>query len=189
MAKITALLAALALSGAAQAMTSEGTLITNVATASYWSSDGAKFAPTYGVTATVLVMNPSVHLRKVASPSMQCSGGTVTFCIYVINVSAMSSSFNITIEDVLPGDGTGNAGFAYLYPGGRSEWNPQAATVTYGYRGTNFGANNNWPGYVSDPELDGEPANGTSGPYYIRWNISVLGPARSMMVCFKATVF
>ena len=192
MLKRVAILIAVMVAGRAGAMTSEGTLITNVASASYWSADGAKFAPTYGSTANVLVMNPTVHLRKVSSPSMQCSGGTVTFCIYVVNVSAMSSAFNVTVEDIMPGDGTGTAGFAYVdvvASTARTEWNPQGATVIYGYRPTNFGANNVWVGTAGDPELDGEPADGTAGPYYIRWNINVLGPNRSMMVCFKATVF
>ena len=182
----------LAVAGRADAMTSEGTLITNLSTASYWSMDGSKYRLTYSSTANVLVMNPMVHLKKVASPSMQCSGGTVTFCIYVINTSLMSSAFNVTVEDIMPGFGTD--GFAYLIPtavfGSRGEWNPQGATIVYGYRPTNFGANNWWVGtFAGDPEGDGEPAAGTAGPYYIRWNISVVGPNRSMMVCFRATVF
>jgi len=174
------------------AMTSEGTLLTNVACASYWSADDTQYKCSYSSSANVIVMNPAIQLRKTATPTMQCSGGTINFCIYVVNTSAMSSAFNVTIEDILPGDGTGN-GFSYMYPGGRSEWNPQglpmgAGGITYGYRPTNFGANNIWPGYVSDPELDGEPANGVVGPYYIRWNIAIVGPNRSMMVCFKASV-
>ena len=177
----------LAVAGRANAMTSEGTLLTNLATASYWSADGSKYLLTYSSTANVLVMNPMVHLRKVATPSMQCSGGTVTFCIYAINTSLMSSAFNVTIEDIMPGFGAD--GFAYV-AGGRSEWNPQGAAVIYGYRPTNFGANNWWVGtFAGDPEGDGEPAAWTPGPYYIRWSVSVLGPNRSMMVCFKATVF
>jgi len=194
--KHVALLAAVlavAVSGRAGAMTSEGTLITNVAAASFWAADGNKFIVTYGGSSNVLVMNPTVQLRKVSTPSMQCSGGTVTFCIYVINVSAMSSAFNITIEDIMPGNGAG-MGFAFLDRTTapfteRTEWNPQGATVVYGYRPTNIGANNWWVGTAGDPELDGEPADGTPGPYYIRWNVSLLGPNRSMMVCFKASVF
>lgn len=163
--------------GGAEAMVSEGTLLTNQATASFRAADNWVMRALTGcVTANVIVFNPGLALRKTSAPTMQCSGGTVTFCIYAINTSAGTSAFNVIIEDMMPGNGSG-VGMAFV--GGRTEWNPIGATVTYGYRTPDVFPLLFWG---SDPTL------GSVGPYYIRWAIDVIGPGKSMMVCFKATV-
>lgn len=170
-------------------MVTEGSLLTNVVMASFWASDNTvAYRPTYNSTANVYVVNPSLQLRKVSNPMMQCSGGTVTFCIYVINTAQFSSAFNVVVEDIMPGDNnyaTPSAsgwGFAYVN-GGRSEWNPQGAGISYGHRWTNVTP----PPDIWTGAVDGI-ADGMVGIYYIRWAISVVGPSRIMMVCFKARV-
>jgi len=186
MGRVAAFACALVLGAAfgrpAGAMVVEGTLLTNIASASFRAADNPVMQLTsFGVTATVLVMNPSIHLRKTSTPTMQCSGGTVVFCLYVINTSAMSSAFNVVVEDMMPGDA---AGMGLAFVGGRTEWNPQAATVVYGYRTPEVVPKTLWP----PTDADGNPDLGVVGPYYIRWAISLVGPNRSMMVCFQATV-
>jgi hypothetical protein len=170
----------------AQATVSDGTLLTNIACASFRAADNPVMqAVSWCATVNVIVFNPAIAMRKISTPTMQCSAGTVTFCIYVVNTSAMSSAFNVIVEDIMPGDGAG-MGLAYL-AGQRTEWNPQAVPIVYGYRnGWGVPVIPIWAGFAADP--DGEPADGMVGTYYIRWGISVIGPNRSMMVCFKATV-
>jgi len=176
-------LLAVAMAGRAQAMTSDGVLITNMASASYWSADGAKYSPTYGVTANVLVSNPAISLTKSASPSMQCSGGTVTFCIYAINTSAISSSFNIVVEDWLPIDSVYQNGMSFII-GSRTVWNPQAVTITPGFSWYVVGPG--WRTWYPPTDADGDPD--LIGQYYIRWAISTIGPGKSVMLCYKASV-
>jgi hypothetical protein len=182
---LAGLVAGLLPAGRAVAQVSDGCLLTNIAMASFRAADNPVMQTTsYNVTAWVLVYNPAIAMRKISTPSMQCSGGTVTFCIYVVNTSAMSSAFNVIVEDIMPGDGAG-MGLAYLT--GRDSWNPQGAAIVLGYRnGWGLPVIPIWAGFAADP--DGEPDNGMVGTYYIRWGISVIGPNRSMMVCFKATV-
>lgn len=167
-------------------MVTEGTLLTNIATASFWAADqpgiGSVMRTTFSVTAFVYVVNPMLQLRKLSSPTMQCSGGTVTFCIYVVNMAQFSSAFNVVVEDIMPGDnGAGNMGFAYVN-GGQTYWNPQSptATITPGYRW--------WAVTPVSDTWGGEPSAWVTGIYYIRWAINVIGPGRSLMVCFKATI-
>lgn len=175
-----ALLAAVVLyGGSAGAMVSEGTLLTNQACASFRAADNTVMeAVTYCATQNVIVFNPSLALRKTSAPTMQCSGGTVTFCIYVINTSTGSSAFNIIVEDIMPGDGAG-MGMAFVGRVAGDNWNPGGATIVNGYRTTDVIPIRVW---------NADPAIGTVGTYYLRWAVSMVGPGRSMAVCFKATV-
>jgi len=183
MTKPVAILIALMAAGRSMASTSDGTLITNLATASYWSADGMKYQPTYGATATVIVANPAIQLYKTSTPSMQCSGGTVTFCIWAVNTSAMASSFNIIVEDWLPIDNVFANGLAFII-GSRTNWNPQAATITPGFSW--YVAGPGWRTWYTPVDPDGDPD--AIGQYYIRWAISTIGPGRSVMLCYKASV-
>jgi len=188
MRKSVAILALVAAAGRAFALApTDGTLITNLATASYWSADGARYQPTYGATANVIVSNPAIALYKTSSPSMQCSGGTVTFCIYAVNTSAMASSFNIVVEDWLPIDNVFQNGLAFII-GSRTTWNPQAVTITPGFSW--YVAGPGWRTWYTPVDADGDPDlnGGVMGQYYIRWAISTIGPGRSVMLCYKASV-
>ena len=178
-----AVLIAVLAAGPAPAMTTDGTLITNVAAASYWSADGAKYVLSYNTTANVLVVSPVINLVKRASPTMQCSGGTVTFCIYAINSSAFSSAFNVVVEDWLPLDSVYQNGMSFII-GSRTVWNPQAVTITPGFSFYTVGPG--WRTWYTPIDADGDPD--ALGQYYIKWAISAIGPGKSVMLCYKALV-
>jgi len=175
----------LAAAGRASAMTSEGTLITNMATASYWSPDGVKYSVTFGTSGYVLVSNPAIMLYKTAAPTMQCSGGTVTFCIYAVNSSTISSSFNVIVEDWLPLDSTWQNGMEFLI-GSRTSWQSagNGATITPGFQWYAVGPG--WRSWYLGTDPDGDPDS--LGQYYIKWFINLIGPGKSVMVCYRATV-
>src|SRR5688500_17248493 len=67
--------------GSAAAATADGTLITNVACATFSANPAgtAGYAVSYCATATVLIRNPCIALQKIANPTVQASGGDVTF--------------------------------------------------------------------------------------------------------------
>lgn len=162
--------------GTAMATTSDGTLITNVACSTYGSVGGCDFAVSYCATQTVLVATPSIQLQKTASPSIECSGGTVTFCIWAVNTSAMTSAFNVGLVDRLPDQ------MGYVN-GGQTSWNGLTAGNTF------F---NDWGGepfpYTRNP---GEPPNGVTSSgslYYLRFVFGLIGPGKSALVCYKAQI-
>ncbi len=165
---------------AANAATADGVLITNVACGTYGSvTADCNFTASYCVTATVLVVNPNIQINKSVSPSMECAGSTVTFCIWVANASAYTSAFNVHVEDIIPG-----ASGVMAYVQGQSNWVTGTAggAVTLGYGGRppwNFSLTQWW---------NAEMPAGQTGPYAIRWVVSVIGPGKSAMLCWKASI-
>ena len=163
-------LSLLAFGGNAVATTSDGALITNIACATYMSSGGAGFAVSYCVTATVLVGNPGIALQKIATPTMQASGGIVRFMIWLINTSPLSSAFNITVTDRLP-DNMEMLSSAY------TSWNGGSGGT---FTASNSSNNTTWTANL--------PGAGQDAPYYLRWVLDILGPNRSAFVTFDAVV-
>ena len=164
----------------AGAMTAEGTLITNVACGTFTDiASTASFAVSFCATATVLVVNPAVAISKTASPTMDCSGGTITFCIYVRNNSAYTSAFNVYLEDVIPQN--------MRYSAGQTYWAGATAgsTILFGYGSSSFPYTFLWNGFGAQPDslIDGQTPN-----YAVRWIISPIGPGKSAMVCWKAVI-
>lgn len=171
------------LAGTASATTADGTLITNVACATFgtvatagWPGSGQTLEVSYCATQTVLVATPSIALQKTASPSIECSGGTVTFCIWAVNTSAMTSAFNVGLVDRLPDQ------MGYVN-GGQTSWNGLTVGNTF------F---NDWGGepfpYTRNP---GEPPNGVTSSgslYYLRFVFGLIGPGKSALVCYKAQI-
>jgi len=185
---ITAVLTGLMSAGRVMAATSEGALLTNVATATFWSLQGTAHVPEWNGTAYVLVVSPSVQVRKTAVPWIECPGATITFCIYAVNESAYTSAFNVILNDRLPD--------LFAYIAGQDRWagNTAGATIIPGYRGPGAFDVYCWPGVIhascpdAAPSL-GEPLDGQIGPNYnVRWAIDVIGPGQSAMVCFKARI-
>jgi len=164
----------------ANATTTDGTLITNVATATY-GSVGSLTAPganpwyeiSYAATQTVLVATPNVQLQKTSQPSIECSGGTITFCIWAVNTSSLTSAFNVYLQDKYPPLVSYVVGQT-LWPGltaGSAIWNNWGTTT---------------PTLTRNP---GEPPAGldsVNGAYYLRWQITILGPGKSALICYKA---
>lgn len=182
--------AAVLVAGRGMGATPEGTLLTNVASATFWSVQGTYYTPTFNVTATVLVVGPSVQIRKVGTPGMECPGATVTFCLWVMNASYYTSAFNVVLNDELPDL------LAYLR--GQTRWagNTPGAVVTPGYRMPGGFTPYCWPGIPAgfcDDEApansSGEPKDGQVGPgLRVRWQINLLGPRQSAMICYKARI-
>ena len=170
--------------------TVEGTIITNISCATFRSVQDTFYTTTWCSTATVLVVAPSVQIRKVGFPAMECPGATVTFCIYVLNDSDYTSAFNVVLNDELPDL------LAYLR--GQDQWagNTPGATITQGYRMPGGFSPYCWPGIPAafcDDEApansSGEPKDGQAGPgLRVRWRINMLGPNQSAMVCYKAVI-
>lgn len=163
--------------GVSRAATAEGTLITNVACETYAAVDGYQFTASYCVTATVLVANPSVQCNKNATPSIECSGGTITFCIYAFNSSAFTSAFNVTLRDRMP-DNMSYVTGQTLWPG-----NTAGATITQGWGSEPFPG----PIFIWGSEPPAGVVSG-SGYYYLRWVINMLGPRQSALICYKTRI-
>ena len=155
-------------------MTTDGTLITNVASGSFQSAGGIAFWISYSVTATVLVSNPSVSLIKTATPTVQSSGGTVTFRLWVVNTSQSSSAFNIIITDRLPDY------MAYVGPLNPTVWRGNGLPLPLW---TMSNSPTNGPGWNANM-----PGVGQAAPYYLRFALDFLGPSYSAYVEFIATV-
>jgi len=165
--------------GSVRAATADGTLITNVACMTYGSiMSNCNFTATYCVTATVLVVNPNIQINKSASPSIECSGSTVTFCIWVANASAYTSAFNVHVIDIIPGSSG-----VMAYQQGQNNWitGTAGATVTLGY-----GMQPPWNAFLN--RYWAECPQGQSGPYGIRWIVSLIGPGKSALLCWKASI-
>jgi len=157
---------------AGRAATAYGTLITNVATITMTSGspDFVRFEMSFNMTCSVLIVSPaSVRVGKDVSPTIELSGGTLTYTIWFVNNSAMASSFNIVATDPLPAN--------VSYDAARGSWD-----------GNSGGA---WSSkYSSDNILyfAGQPATGQSAPCYLRFTLSQLGPARSAFMSYSVTI-
>jgi uncharacterized repeat protein (TIGR01451 family) len=147
----------------------EGACITNSASATYQFLGTAK-SISYNATTCVCIGTPSVMLRKLASPSLQASGGIVTFCVSFSNKSVYMSAINFVITDVIPA----NMSFA----GWGDAWyiDDAAPVVTQAYT---LNAGVVWT-------TGGSPVVGTTAA--LRWIIPALGTGRSGVACYLATV-
>jgi len=158
--------------GEARGTTFDGTLLSNVATASYFSPTGYRYWVSYSTTATVVVVNPCLQLSKVGSPTVASSGGTVTWQIYVKNCSPTTSAYNVVMYDVVP-DNMAYVGSSYaanIFGG------VPAPTVKASY---SLDGGLNW--------LAGEAPGGVTA--LLRWGVTPsLAPNVSAMITFKATV-
>lgn len=164
-------LVVVAMASTARATTSDGAIVTNVACATFGAVYAGTFAVSYCATATVLVANPCINLRKTVTPSVQAAGGTLTFRLWVINCSPYASAFNVSIIDKIPD----NVGFNTDFnPAGNWTNGPGVWTEYDGTNGTSWGA--------------GMPAVGQTTPYYMRFILSVLGPAKSAYVQYGVNI-
>ena len=176
-ARKAALAAAIAVIGAAvlcgegYATTADGTVITNRAAVAYYSADsgGMAYAVSYMVTATFIVNNPCLNLQKTAFPKVQVAGGEITFCLWVVNCSGMSSAFQIYVTDRMPGNTEYNANYSSWNGGSGGTWSPYSSPDNMTYS-------------------SGMPAVGQDAPYYLRWVLDLLGPARSAYVCYQVKI-
>jgi len=156
----------------ASAATTDGTLITNVACGTFLSSAGVGFSISYCCTATVLVSNPCVALQKKANPTVQSSGGTVTFELIAINCSASSSAFQIMVTDKLPDN------MAYAFSANPSWYGGNGAPIPSLFKSAdNLTWTGGWPA-----------ATGNVTPLWLRWQMQFLSPGSSASITFLATV-
>ncbi len=172
---IAGLAMSLAVPGMTLGATADGVLITGTASATYTTklSGGLPMTISYGATVTVMVATPVVAFAKVANPSMQASGGVVTFCISYSNRGGLASAFDVTITDVMPDN-------MRFVAGGNSDGGTSDGA------GTVYGA---WATAVAGPWTAGTwPNNGQAGPVILRWQIDVLSPRATGFVCYAAQV-
>jgi len=188
-APVLAMLLAFA-AGRAGAMTTCGSLVTNVATCTMWSGppDFTPYEVSYNATAAVRIKCPaSLRVAKFADLPYNNGGGTIVastgttvkFTICVINELTFSV-WGVTVNDKLPDN--------IMFVDGDSTWNTAGeygnyyTTVVPGpapapdIRNSN---NNTWPGTA------GYPAYGQTGAMYIRWtfpSVGWCGPSGAGMV-------
>lgn len=153
------------------AATADGTLITNVASATFNTASLSPYAVSYNATATVIIQNPCVTLIKTPDVTIQAAGGKVTYTLWVVNCSPVTSAFNITVTDKLPDN--------VAYDGPQGQWNGlgggiwQRTSSSTGGSGT-YGT--------------GLPPAGQVTPYYLRFAIGALGPLQSAFIAYSVAI-
>lgn len=153
----------------ANAATADGTLITNVACATFNTASLSPYAVSYCATATVIIQNPCVSLVKTPDVTIQAAGGTVTYTLWVVNCSPASSAFNITVTDKLPDN--------VKYDAPRAQWNGLGGGLwanSSSSNGTAWAASN--------------PLAGQGTTYYLRFVMPTLGPLQSAFVQYSVTI-
>ena len=109
---------------------------------------------------------------RYANPTVQASGGAVTFTLWVVNCSPTSSAWNILVTDRLP-DNT------YYDPGTFVSW---PGNATPGVWDPSYSSNNTtWSGV-------GQPALPQGAPYYLRYTLNILGPGKSAFASFQVVI-
>lgn len=175
--------------GPALATTSDGTLITNIACATFRDNGGAGKEISYCATSFVLVASPAVIMSKVASPTLMTSGGIVTFCISFSNTSAYASAFSLVITDRIPDNMHYYQPIAPRADTGSGNWGIEGSWSSNG-----AAAYTDAKDYLGPPNGPGPwvttdwPATATSAGYYLRWTVEGLGPHESGYICYTATV-
>lgn len=165
-------LACLLAAGQAKAMTAWGTIITNVATITMTSGfpDFVAYEMPYSMTCRVMVGIPGCMTgNKTVSPTVQEPGGTLTYTIWAVNCSAWTSAFNITLTDQLQG--------SIGMDGPVANWPGASGGLWYISSGSN---NVTWAANY--------PAAGQGTPYYLRFVLDQLGPAKSGFVQYTVRV-
>jgi uncharacterized repeat protein (TIGR01451 family) len=158
----------------ARAATVDGTLVTNIASATFGSVSAVSYEVSYCSTATVWVISPCVAMWKwiddgavwrewpaVGSGNwipMQSSGCTVTYKLEINNCSEWTSAFNVTLTDKLPDntslvihnldDFNGNTPYQWIY-----SWSPNNVA----------------------PWTNGAMPAGQASPAYLRWVLRNFG--------------
>lgn len=147
-------------------------MLTNFASVTYQNTAGDPYTASYAVTYPVMVATPNLAFTKVATPTLQGAGGTVTFCINFQNMSYCASAINVLITDKVPD----NMNFSPIAPN-FSQWTggPNNGTGT----AENAAA-------LAGPWTAGEPA--VVGNYFLRWAFPKLAPRESGVICFRASV-
>lgn len=164
-----------ALPVAASAATVEGTVITNVVSATFSTTFvpglGSGYSVSYAATARVLTQDPCLIINKFAEPEVgQVSGEVVTFRIWVYNCSNSASAFNINVYDQLPLNTT------YL---GLSSAEPSPDWAT-GNSVTGVDGPYTW--------ADMDSPTYATGQEYFRFRLSRLGFNKSAWVAYEVTI-
>jgi len=153
------------------AATSDGTLITNVASATFNTASLSPYAVSYCATATVIIQNPCVTLIKTPDVTVQAAGGTVTYTLWVVNCSPVTSAFNITVTDKLPDN--------VKYDASQAQWNGNGGGI-WQKSTSPSGANGSWTAAV--------PVAGQTTPFYLRYVMPTLGPLQSAFISYSVAI-
>jgi uncharacterized repeat protein (TIGR01451 family) len=159
------------------AATACGALITNVATITMSSGfpDYIAYAMTYNITATgVVLCPPVVRCVKWVRPTIAGAGETLTFSLCVENQMS-DTVWGITMTDALPGNMT----FALV--------SPADYDTTLGGPFV-LGAVVPSNGPTATCGVAGAPTVGQAPPWFLRWAVPGIGPAKSACVTYAARI-
>ncbi len=162
------------LAAPAAATTADGVIITNFASCTQYEYNASVvgYPIDYSATAALIVATPQVLFQKDATPTVQASSGTVTYCITFSNSSAWQSAMNVVVEDKIPNGMNYLTGSLVPAPEG---WVSGGGSVTASWS-SNGGAAWN----------AGGPAS--TGNYWLRFTIDFISPSESGYVCYRATI-
>lgn len=160
----------------ALATTAEGTLITNLASATFRDNGGVQREISYGATSWVLVATPAMMLSKNANPTLVTSGGTVTFCITFSNASALTSATNLVIADHVPDN--------VRFVNDVAIQDPPGGGITPAWSTDNANWGLLWPPNVGQGPTSSGPATGV----FLRWTVDVIGPRQTGYVCYSVSI-
>lgn len=166
------------------AMTADGALITNVASATYrgtFAFGGPTLEVDYNVTVVVLVTTPQMMIQKTGTPTMQAPGGLVTFCLTFSNQSAYTSAFNFVITDAIPDNMrfyqetfTNNPAGGIIVPtwsdDGGATWNDAVGVAPLGGGAGRY------------------PFSCCAVDVILRWSVDLVGIQQSGYVCYTTSI-
>jgi len=169
-------------SRSAVAATADGTLITNLASATFTQNllSGPAVTISYGATSYVIVATPCVMLRKAGNTTIQAAGGTVTFCITFSNCSDWASAMNVVVTDAVP------TNCRFVSTPVNQVWSPDGSNVTTAW--TSNGAL--WNSAPAVSPLWGFPTSPieTYPSVILKWTVDALGPGASGYICYTVSI-
>jgi uncharacterized repeat protein (TIGR01451 family) len=152
------------------AMTTDGTVLTNIACATMSSVLGAPASVLYCATDNELIVeNPNIRIMKTCNPTTEASGGTITCTMCVENTNGFMDAYNVKIVDKIPV----NMGWVGTRPNALDWGGPW----TY------------WSSTDGSTWVAGDPPAGQVTPYYVRWmRAGGLSLGKSGCVTFTLTI-
>lgn len=165
----------------AHAVTVDGTLITNVASATYKTTGGVPVEFDFNVTAFVLVGTPQMMIQKTGTPTMQAPGGLVTFCLTFSNQSAYGGALNFVLTDAIPDN---MRFYQELFTNA-----PAGGTIVPSWS-DDGGAT--WEDTAGVPPNGGGPGRypnaGWPFDVILRWTVDLVDTQQSGYVCYTASI-
>ena len=144
---------------------------------------GVGASVTYSATASVIVTNPGVLIRKSVSPSfLDVAGGNATYTIAFSN-GGSNTAYSVTIFDHFPLN-------AVWQTAGYSAWYVDGTGFGRDFSGSPPSGSAGYSLVAPPPWTAGTPANGMNvSSAYMQWVVPSLAIGRSGMITFVFQVF